>query len=43
MDKFIAGNVKRFLLNWQQITKKSEIFETVQGAKILICTIQGLN
>ena len=39
MDKFRAGNVKKFLPNWQQITKNSEILETVQGTKIQFCTI----
>ena len=39
MDKFKAENVKKFLPNWQKITKNSEILETVQGAKILFCTI----
>ena len=39
MDKFKAENVKTFLPNWQQITKNSEIVETVQGAKIPFCTI----
>ena len=39
MDKFRAENVKKFLPNWQKITKNSEILETVQGAKILFCTI----
>ena len=39
MDKFKAGNVKKILLNWRQITKNSEILETVQGAKIPVCTI----
>ena len=39
MDKFRAGNVKKFLPNWQQITENSEILETVQGAKILFFTI----
>ena len=39
MDKFRAGNVKKFLPNWQQITKNCEILETVQGAKILFYTI----
>ena len=39
MDKFRAGNVKKFLPNWQQITKNSEILETVQRTKIPFCTI----
>ena len=39
MDKFRAGNVKKFLPNWQQITKNSEILETVQGDKIPFYTI----
>ena len=39
MDKFKAGNVKKILLNWWQITKNSEILETVQRAKIPFCTI----
>ena len=39
MDKFRAGNVKKFLPNWQQITKNSEILETVQGDKIPIYNI----
>ena len=39
MDKFRAGNVKKFLPNWQKITKISEIVETVQGAEIPFCTI----
>ena len=38
MDKFKAGNVKKFLLNWQQITKNSEILEIFQGSKIPFCT-----
>ena len=39
MNKFKTGNFKKFQPNWQQITKNSEILETVQGAKILFCTI----
>ena len=39
MDKFRAGNVEKFLPNWQQTTKNSEILETVQGTKIRFCTI----
>ena len=39
MDKFRAGNVKKFLPNWEQITKNSEILETFPGAKISFCTI----
>ena len=31
--------IEFFLSNWQQITKNSEILETVQGAKIPFCTI----
>ena len=39
MNKFRARNVKKFLPNWQKITKNSEILETVQGAKIPFGTI----
>ena len=35
----MAGSVKEFLPNWQQITKNSEILETAQEAKILFYTI----
>ena len=35
----MAGSVKKFLPNWQQITKNSEILETAQEAKILFYTI----